>query len=194
MVKWYRDTLAYHLAEQAKAEGVSIYDLLNRTCPKEPTSLVILPYLQGMGGTPDVDTKMQGHFSGVTTNTTLPQLYRGILEGLCFEMYYNLERLQSHKIQVRRMMACGGGARSKAWLQIKADVWGCEILPVLTEETGALGSAILGFAAVTGEKNICQYAKSFVRHGDVIVPNMENHGYYQQQYAQFKKLRDFFRG
>ena len=50
-----------------------------------------------------------------------------------------------------RLYACGGGAKSAAWLQIKADILGCEIIPVKSDETGAMGSAILGIAAVTGE-------------------------------------------
>ena len=33
-----------------------------------------------------------------------------------------------------RLYACGGGAKSAVWLQIKADIWNREILPVETEE------------------------------------------------------------
>ena len=56
-------------------------------------ALMVLPFLQGMGGTPDVDPNATGLVAGLTTNTTLADLYRAILEGLCYEMQYNLEQL-----------------------------------------------------------------------------------------------------
>lgn len=193
VVKWYRDALTGYLAQQAKQEGCSVYDLLNRTCPQEPTDLIILPFLQGMGGTPDVDPAATGLIAGLTTETKLPQIYRAILESMCYEMQYNLEMLEKGNVKPKRLYACGGGARSPIWLQIKADVWGREIIPVATEETGALGSAILGFAAVTNAESVCDLAKQFVRHSACIQPNEENHAYYQKQYEKYKKLREFYR-
>ncbi len=191
-VRWYRDALAQHLKDQAKAEGCSIYDILNRVCPKEPTKLLVLPFVQGMGGTPEVSTGATASISGMTAFTTLPEIYRGLLEGLCYEMAYNLEKLASAGVKPLRLFACGGGARSKIWLQIKADVWGVPIIPVETEETGALGSAILGFAASTGEEDVLALAGKFTRHGAPIQPDMRRHAYYQTQYEKYKKLRDFY--
>lgn len=191
VVKWYRDQLAKHLREQAKQENVSIYDILNRVCPDKPTDMIVLPYLQGMGGTPDIKSDAKGLFYGITMNTDLPEIYRAILEGLTFEMQYNMERLHHFGCAPKRLFACGGGARSKVWLQIKADVWNCEILPVETEETGALGSAILGFAAVSGVKDRCELAKNFAKVGEAVKPNPENVEIYRQKYEQFKKLRAF---
>ena len=191
VVKWYRDQLAQHLKNQAREEGVSIYDILNRVCPEEPGELIVLPYLQGMGGTPDIESSARGAFWGVGLSTGLPEFYRAILEGLCFEMAYNLERLEHYGIAPKRLYACGGGARSKIWLQIKADVWNREILPVETEETGALGSAILGFAAVNGEKDRCAAAKKFVRVGEAVKPNPAHVEIYKKKFEQYKKLRKF---
>lgn len=189
VVKWYRDTLAAHLREQAKAEGCSIYDLLNRVCPESPTELIVLPYFQGMGGTPDIETGCRGTFSGVSMSTTLPDVYRAILEGLTFEMAYNMQQLRRFDAAPTTLYACGGGARSRKWLQIKADILGCDIIPSLVEETGALGSAILGFAAVTGETDRMGLARHFVRSGDVISPNPANQAVYREKFTQFQELR-----
>ncbi len=191
-VRWYRDALAKHLKAQAEAEGCSIYDLLNRGCPVEPTNLLVLPFVQGMGGTPEISTTATATISGLTASTTLPEIYRGLLEGLCYEMRYNLEQMEESGVVPNRLYACGGGARSKMWLQIKADVWGREIIPVKTEETGALGSAILGFAAVTGEQDVLSLAKKFTRHGEPIQPDETRHEYYTAQYERYKKLRKFY--
>lgn len=191
-VRWYRDALVKHLRSQAESEHCSIYDLLNCTCPADPTGLLIMPFVQGMGGTPDIAPNATASISGITAATTLPEIYRGLLEGLCYEMRYNLERMEEGGVFPQRLYACGGGARSKVWLQIKADVWGREIIPVETEETGALGSAILGFAAVTGEKDIFALAKKFTRHGTPVLPDAGRHAYYTVQYERYKRLRKFY--
>ena len=192
VVRWYRDALAGYLREDAKAQNRSIYDLINEQCPKKPTSLMLLPFLQGMGGTPDVDASATGLIAGLTTQTRLPDIYRAILEGITFEMRYNQEKLGENGVQFERLYACGGGARSQVWLQIKADILGCEIIPVKCEETGAMGSAILGLAAVTG-KDTFAIAEKFWQYGEVIRPIAKNVEFYNQRYEVYKALRAAYR-
>ena len=191
VVRWYRDALAEHLRDQAVKQGESIYDLLNEQAPAKPTDLMVLPFLQGMGGTPDVDANATGLIAGLTTQTRLPDIYRAILEGVTYEMRYNQEKLQENGVELKRLLACGGGARSPIWLQIKADILGCEIIPVKSEETGAMGSAILGFAAVTGEKPFA-IAKRFWNYGDPIRPNPENQEVYNRKFRMYKALRSVY--
>jgi len=194
VVRWFRDSLAKHLSAQAKAEQVSVYDLLNRLCPEEPTDLIALPFLQGMGGTPDMELNAQGMFYGITMQTQLPDFYRAILEGLSFEMAYNLEKLENHGIAPKRLYACGGGARSNVWLQIKANIWNREIIPVLTEETGTLGCAILGLSAVTGQKNRLSLAKQFAQTADPVLPDAASVGFYRKKYETYKVFREAITG
>ncbi len=191
VIRWYRDALAGGLVEEAKQRNVSIYDLLNEQCPSAPSDLMVLPFLQGMGGTPDVDPAASGLIAGLTTQTRLPDIYRALLEGVTYEMRYNQEKLGENGVQLQRLYACGGGARSPVWLQIKADVLGCEIIPVKSEETGAMGSAILGLAAVTGEKPF-EIAKRFWNYGEPIRPNPEHQTIYDKKYKMYKTLRSLY--
>jgi len=188
VVRWYRDALGYHLKENGK----SIYDILNESSPIEPTCLMVLPFLQGMGGTPDVNPNMTGLIAGITTQTRLPDIYRAILEGISFEMRYNMEKLKEGNVHIQRLLACGGGARSSVWLQIKADILGCEIIPVQIEETGAMGSAILGFAAITGEKPT-EIAARFLRYAESVQPNPVHAEIYNRRYELYKQLRAFYK-
>lgn len=192
VVRWYRDALAGYLSAEAQLQNKSIYDLLNEQCPQKPTDLLILPFLQGMGGTPEVDAGATGLIAGLTTQTRLPDIYRAILEGVTFEMRYNQEKLRENGVSFDRLYACGGGAKSLVWLQIKADILGCEIIPVKSDETGAMGSAILGLAAITGE-NPFEIAKRFWKYGVPITPNEENRNIYTQRYEGYKALRTAYR-
>lgn len=189
VIRWFRDSFASHMEKEANSENLSIYDLLNRAAPGEPGNLMFLPYLQGIGGTPLTVPDARGLLYGMSMNTSLPDIYRAILEGLTFEMACNLESLKDFDINPLRMFACGGGARSALWLSIKADAWNREIIPVLTEETGALGSAVLGFAAITGEKDLCGLAKRFIRHGEPVLPNAGRAEIYAEKLEQYKRFR-----
>ena len=191
VVRWYRDALAGYLQTEADIQKKSIYDLLNEQCPAEPTGLMLLPFLQGMGGTPDVDATATGLIAGLTTQTRLPDIYRAILEGVTFEMRYNQEKLQENGVCLERLYACGGGARSSVWLQIKADILGCDIIPVRSEETGAMGSAILGLAAVNGETPF-EIAKCFWQYGETVRPNPVHQKIYDEKYQFYKTLRTLY--
>lgn len=191
VVRWYRDCFGKGLRQEAEERGMDIYDLFNEFAPEEPTNITVLPFLQGMGGTPDVCASATGTFFGVTTETRLPDIYKAILEGVTYEMRYNQEKLAVNGIKIDRLYACGGGARSKVWLQVKADILGCEIIPTKVEETGAMGSAILGFAAVTGE-NRFELAKRFAKYGEAVTPNPDKQKIYDEKYENYKKLRAIY--
>ena len=180
-VRWFRD-----------AFGMD-YDKLNLLCPEEPTELMVLPFLQGMGGTPEMDQGATGTIMGLKTSTRLPELYRALLEGITFEMRYNRDKLNDYGVRFDRLFACGGGARSDAWMQIKADILGCDITRVDTRETGTLGGAILGMSALTGADPF-DLAASFVRHGRTFTPDPARCRIYEERYSLYKKVRSAGKG
>ena len=65
------------------------------------------------------------------------------------------------------------------------------MIPVQSEETGAMGSAILGLAAVTGEKPF-EVAARFRRFGACVRPNPENRAIYNVRYEVYKALRGLY--
>jgi xylulokinase len=124
-------------------------------------------------------------------DTSLENLYRAVLEGLTFEMAYNLEVLSEFGISTNRMFATGGGARSSIWLQIKADILNKEIVPIQTEEAGALGGAILAASSIGMFNRVDQAAKHFVKYKDAVVPNNKVRDHYINKYGEYKEFRKF---
>ena len=55
-----------------------------------------------------------------------------------------------------------------------------------------MGSAILGFAAVSGE-NPFAIAKAFWQYGEPICPNSEHQAVYNKKYEVYKALRSAYR-
>lgn len=191
VVRWYRDLFGNLLISWAKEKKFDRYDFFNQLCPDEPTDIIILPFLQGMGGTPDVDPNATGAFFGVTTSTRIGDLYRAILEGVTYEMRYNQEKLAENGVKFEKLYACGGGAKSQKWLQVKADILGCDIIPTSSDETGAMGSAILGLAAVTGRDKF-EMAKAFAGYRETVHPIPEHKAIYDKKYEQYKRLRKIY--
>ena len=184
VVRWYRDSLL-------NKEGSDAYTAMNASCPTKPANVMVLPFLQGMGGTPEVDANATGAILYLTTRTPRVEIYRAILEGVTFEMRYNRDMLLNCGVAFDRLLACGGGSRSNVWLSIKADILGTEILPVAIEETGAMGSAILGFSAVSGE-SVFAIAKDFVKFGETVTPDRGMSEFYSERYETYKKWRKLY--
>ena len=55
-----------------------------------------------------------------------------------------------------------------------------------------MGSAILGFAAVTGEKPM-EIAAQFLRYAESVHPNPAHAEIYNRRYTLYKQLRSFYK-
>ena len=69
-----------------------------------------------------MDPESKGAIIGLTLGTSSGQFYRALMEGVTYEMKYNLECLEKAGIKVEGLRAVGGGAKSDLWMQIKADI------------------------------------------------------------------------
>ncbi|KXU35805.1 xylulokinase [Cephaloticoccus primus] len=109
--------------------------------PAGADGLVFLPYLAGER-TPNVPNGT-GALLGLTTHTlSAAHLARAAMEGVTLGMNYGLRRLAKLGVDAKEIRVTGGGARSSAWRQIMADVFGARVVPMVEDEGAALGGAI----------------------------------------------------
>jgi xylulokinase len=109
--------------------------------PPGAGGLVLLPYLEGER-TPNVPNG-SGTFLGVTPKTfTAENLARAAMEGVTLGMNYGLRRLAELGVQPTQIRATGGGANSKVWRQIMADVFNAEVTTLKVSEGAAFGAAL----------------------------------------------------
>ena len=108
----------------------------------EPTGLLVLPHFAG-AATPYMDTGSRGALLGLTTAISSADLYRACMEGVAYEMRINYEALSGSGIHFKKLHATGGGARSKLWMQMKADVLNLPITALKTADAGTVGSAMV---------------------------------------------------
>lgn len=108
----------------------------------EPTGILYYPYLSG-SGIPRPDPSAAAALIGVRAAHQRGHLVRAALEGVAYEfetIRRAAEAASGHPIAV--ITAVGGGTRSRAWMQIKADVTGCRFDVCALPEATLLGAAL----------------------------------------------------
>lgn len=185
LLRWFRDQwCALEQAEAAKGD-IDVYERILRGMAPEPTPLMVLPYFTG-SGTPYFDAETPGAILGLRLDTTRGQVLRALLEGLAFELRLNLSLLGKAGICVREIFAVGGGARSRSWLQLKADILNRPILCPRVFEAGCLGAAILACAAVTKERP-GRLVTNWAPVREVIEPNPIQASFYADRAEAYAK-------
>ncbi|WDZ83776.1 FGGY-family carbohydrate kinase [Micromonospora cathayae] len=111
--------------------------------------LLVLPYFAGER-TPIMDPDARGVVAGLTLDHTPGDLYRAVLEATALGVRHNVDVLRAAGVEIRRVVAVGGGTRGGLWTQIVSDVTGlAQVVPTVT--IGAsYGAAYLAAYALTG--------------------------------------------
>jgi xylulokinase len=102
--------------------------------------IVFLPFLNGER-TPDLPNARGSIFSLSAINFSPANLLRSAIEGVTFGIMNGLQ-LILRGAPATKILVIGGGARSREWRQMIADITGAEIQVPVEEEAGCLGAAI----------------------------------------------------
>ncbi len=142
------------------------FERMARRAPAGSDGLLLLPYLEGER-TPNVPSGT-GVYFGVRPQTfTAAHFARAAMEGVTMGMNYGLRRLASLGLKARQIRATGGGAQSRLWRQIMADIFGAEVVTLSVAEGAAYGAALQAMWATRrarGERaSISDVTDAFVR-------------------------------
>ena len=155
--------------------------------------LLLLPYLEGER-TPNVPNGT-GTLMGLHPGVFTPgHLSRAMMEGVTLGMNYGLRRLAQLGVKATQIRATGGGARSKLWRQIMADVFNAEVVTLKVSEGAAYGAALQAlwtWKAASGEATpIEEITDTFVKFNsrETTEPIAEN----VSAYKDLQKLQDQF--
>ncbi len=166
------------------------YERLNREVANVPPGshgVIFLPYLNGER-TPHLNPNISGMFLGVNLRTKRPQLTRAVMEGVTYALNQCIELINVLDLHTQELVASGGGARSKAWLQLQADVYNIPLKVAKTEEQACLGAAIAAGVGAGIFHNVEEGCARIVKYQDKIYePIVENHKIYEEYYGLFKK-------
>jgi xylulokinase len=152
----------------------------------KPSEVLFLPYLSGER-TPHNDADIRGSFSGLTHDTSRATLTQSVMEGVAFAMRDCLDALRAAGTLLKSVDAIGGGARSRLWLMIMANVLDLPVNRLADSEvSGAMGGALLGRMAATGEapSAVCKPPRRI----ETLEPRAALRDAYAASYARYRKL------
>jgi sugar (pentulose or hexulose) kinase len=189
-LRWFRDEFAQLERAVGHASGQDAYDLLGIEASQVPPAcegLVMLPHLQGAMA-PEANPKARGVFYGFTLRHGRNHFTRAIMEAVGYIVRRNVQVVEGMGVPVKEIRALGGGARSRIWKQIEADITGKPVLTTANEEAATLGAAILAGKAVGIYANIPEAVDQMIQIKDRFEPDVSNIPVYEEAYQIYVDL------
>lgn len=118
-------------------------------------------------------------------------MIRAVMEGAAYAMRHLIELAEGYGgLPIRRIATLGGGAaHNPLWRQIRADVWGRELVASPVREATALGAAL---TAGVGAGLCAGYAEPVERAvpagGALTAPNPAHREVYERGYRVYRRL------
>lgn len=123
------------------------FEHLATTSVPGANGLVFLPYLAGER-TPIWDAEASGAWIGLRLHHTRSDMVRAVFEGGALALRQILEIARSQwSWRPTDLVGVGGGARSRFWAQIKADVLGLSYHMATATDASGIGAALIGGVA-----------------------------------------------
>jgi len=184
--------------KKADDEKMDAYDRLTQLAQPVPAGsdgLIMLPHLMG-AFSPEPNLSARGSFTGFTLSHTRGHFVRALLEGVAFLLKRNIEFIERTGMVITEIRSTGGGARSRLWNQIKANVCNRPIVTLANEETALLGDAILAGVACGLFQSIEEGCRSMVVVKESIQPDGDADAYMEpyRLYCELdQRLSDYFK-
>jgi xylulokinase len=190
--KWFRDNFG---------AGHSYDDLVDEAANVASGSdgALWLPYLMGER-TPHLDPNARAAFVGLTASHTRAHLTRAVLEGVAFSLRDSLEIFRELGAPIERIRLGGGGAKSRLWRRIQADVYSQPVEILEADEGAAFGAAILAGVGYGAWDSVDQACETTIRVSETVDPDREsvdklnrNYEVYKQLYPALRPVTERFR-
>jgi xylulokinase len=168
---------------------VSYEDIVAKAAqaPAGSERLFFMPYLAGERLGDHRNARAQ--FFGIGAAHGLAHMHRAVLEGVAFAVKRHIDILDRISgAPIERVIASGGGVRTRLWMKIKASVYGIPILVPDEAECGIVGCAVMAAAATGLFSSVEDAAEAYVTYSEEILPDPQWTETYRPMQAFFEKL------
>ena len=186
--------------DEAESRGLDVHGLLEEKAAKlKPgeTGLVALDWWNGNRSVL-VDAELTGLIVGYTMGTRPEEVYRALIEATAFGTLKIIRTMEEAGLAIENCIASGGlPDKNRLLMQIFSDVTGREFKICGSQESCALGAAMLGSLAAGAEGGgydsllDASKAMSKVRE-ESYVPDLANTEIYAELFTEYEKLHDYF--
>jgi xylulokinase len=177
--RWLRDQFA-------REQTYALLDMEAAAVPPGAEGLTFLPSLMGAMA-PTWNEAARGTFAGFTLAHTRGHFVRALLEGSAYAVRDNTSQMQASGLSLHELRVVGGGAKSRLWNQIKADITGLRVcVPAITETT-ALGAAFLALVGIGAYSSLSEASEQIVQIRERIDPDPSTRAAYEDAYARYRE-------
>lgn len=187
LMNWSRDCIFEGINKTCMEKGINFFSYMDQAAREVKTDLLILPQF-GSSGNPNINYDTKGLIWGLTVHTKPVEIYRAIKESMAFQMAMAYEHAKPAGIEMEKIAITGGGAVSDLTMQIRADVFGMEIISLKQKEAGTLGCMIVAAKAMGYFSDFEEGVKCTVQIEKTFTPDEKNKEYYQLKYERYKRL------
>lgn len=183
-LKWWVDNV-----NNLGSNNITFDELLKEAEKSEPggDGLIFLPYLMGER-TPYSDPYAKGCFIGLNITHNRGHMTRAILEGVSFGLRDSLELIKELNIPVNEVRVSGGGAKSRLWRHILADIFNVRIDMINATEGPSFGAAIMAAVGYGLYKDVYEACSKLIKVTDSVYPTSQNVTKYNKAYQIYKNL------
>jgi xylulokinase len=196
-LQWFANLIATSRGSKSN-DGVD-FDKLTMEAAATPSGaegLFFLPYLAGER-TPHADPLARGAFVGMTLKHGRGHFVRSVMEGVTYSLRDCLSIIEEQGVTVQQVRASGGGAKSKFWRQLQADVLGKPIVSMAADEGAAFGAALLATVGAGEYKDVPEACDATVKTTATTKPAAKTKQFFDRAfpiYQQlYRSLRDDFK-
>lgn len=164
-------------------------NLVASTPRRAPTPL-FLPQLAGERA-PLWNPDLRGAFLALDAGMTTADFARGVYEGVAFSARHVLDALSPSADVYGDTLRCGGGGfRSDAWAQIRADILGKRLMRLGVNEPGIVGAVCIAAVAHGSHATLAEAHGSFARYDREWEPDPKNRDLYDALFEIYKDAID----
>jgi FGGY-family pentulose kinase len=183
VVSWLADNFGYP-QESGGEDRFEALDAQAAATPAGAEGLVVLDYWQG-NRVPLRDPLARGAIWGLSLRHDIGHLLRAIYEGTAMGCRHIIEDLAGAGVQTASLRACGGGTRSRLWMQIHADVLQMPLLLTRQPHAAALGTAICAATGGGLYAGVGEASQQMVRLSAEVEPNAANTRVYDAVFDRY---------
>jgi L-ribulokinase len=169
-------------------ENFAIYDDLAASLTPGENGLIALDWFNG-NRVPYCDASLSGALIGLNIGTKAEEIYRALVESLCYGARYIVDLAVGANIPIARLVLTGNMTRNRFLMQTLSDVTGRDIEASNIDMPTALGAAIHGAVCAAVAPNFEEGAARFgSADSSLFRPSAAHHSAYQRLFAEYVKL------
>ena len=191
--RWMRDCFFSEelRVKSEELKGVNPYEVMDREAASSEIGargIFFHPYLQGER-CPYWDANLRASFTGVSIGSTRGDFCRALLEGVAFSLRDCYGTLKEMRLPVKRIFLIGGGARSKLWSEIVANVFNCSVA-VPTPGDASFGACLLAGTGIGVFRDVRDAVAKCLHVDRTIAPDPAAAAKYDHLYTCYKRIHD----